>query len=290
MSESSTITVTFINNAGFIFNGQDYMTLRKTYRIIGNLVGSSLISSRNFSHKGLPVLLSHLELQLLLEKNIISLLSKKGLSAQPTEEQQLQFKNFQSSHLAGQHEVLRDNKLNESRKYIGDIMRGKEKKLLKAGVKKEDIHLNEEDVLKDIRDSYDFSDDNALIQIPTEHPFDVESERITLTADSTFKYRVFKDLWERGGTITSGESFGGDFLVYPGDPLYFHASHIVHVVESSNISPVTMMSCGRLAVNVNKQCLFAVLDVDRDEICYLNMSWEGNKSARLMENKGIENS
>ncbi len=31
------------------------MALRKNYRIIGNLVGSSLINSRNFSHKGMYV-------------------------------------------------------------------------------------------------------------------------------------------------------------------------------------------------------------------------------------------
>lgn len=101
---------------------------------------------------------------------------------------------------------------------------------------------------------------------------------------------MFKDLWEHGATITSAESFGGDFLIYPGDPLYFHASHIVHVVESGEISPVTLMSCGRLAVNVNKRCLFAILDVDADEICYLTMSWDGNKSTRLLENKDSGNS
>lgn len=117
-----------------------------------------------------------------------------------------------------------------------------------------------------------------------------ESKSVNLSADTTFKYRVFKDLWERGGTITPGESFGGDFLVYPGDPMYFHASHIVHVIESGNISPVTMMSCGRLAVHVKKQCVFAVLDVEKNEICYLNMSWEGNKSPRVAENKGNDNS
>lgn len=117
-----------------------------------------------------------------------------------------------------------------------------------------------------------------------------ESENVVLDIDTSFKFRVFKDLWEHGATITSGESFGGDFLVYPGDPMYFHASHIVHVIESGNISPVTLMSCGRLGVNVNKQCLFAILNVETDEICYLNMSWEGNKSTRLLENKDIANS
>lgn len=66
----SAITVSFINNVGFIFSGEgksykiesnpkknllfftDYMTLRKSYRIIGNFAGSSLMNSRSFSHKG----------------------------------------------------------------------------------------------------------------------------------------------------------------------------------------------------------------------------------------------
>lgn len=52
-------------------------------------------------------------------------------------------------------------------------MRGKEKKLLKTGVKKEDIRLTEEDILNEIGSSYEFNDDNALVQIPTAHPFDV---------------------------------------------------------------------------------------------------------------------
>lgn len=30
------------------------------------------------------------------------------------------------------------------------------------------------------------------------------------------RYKTFKDLWERGYYVTSGEKFGGDFLVYPG--------------------------------------------------------------------------
>lgn len=85
----------------------------------------------------------------------------------------MQFKNFQLTNLAGQHEVLRENKVDTSRRYMGNIMRGKERKLLESGVKKEDIHLSEEDILKDIRDSYDFNADNTLIQVPTEHPFDV---------------------------------------------------------------------------------------------------------------------
>lgn len=123
------------------------------------------------------------------KKNIITLLSKKRLLSQPTEEQQLQFKTFRSSHLTGQHEFLRANKINESRKFIADIVRGKEKKLMKSGVPKEDIHLNEEEILTEIGNSYEFNDDNALIQIPTEHPFDVGKSTPTLIETSTYIIR-----------------------------------------------------------------------------------------------------
>lgn len=156
---------------------------------------------------GLPVILSPYEVQLLLEKNVISLLSKKGLLSQPTEEQQLQFTNFQSSNLNGQHEFLRANKINESTKFIGEIMRGKEKKLLKSGVKKEDIHLKKEDILNDIGNSYDYNDDNALIQVPTEHPFDVGKSNSTATSFYTYVLKG-KGLIQRD----SGRPTDGSFL------------------------------------------------------------------------------
>ena len=37
-----------------------------------------------------------------------------------------------------------------------------------------------------------------------------------VTESETTRYRVFKDLWEKGYYLTSGCKFGGDFLVYPG--------------------------------------------------------------------------
>lgn len=30
------------------------------------------------------------------------------------------------------------------------------------------------------------------------------------------RYKTYQDLWEKGYYVSSGEKFGGDFLVYPG--------------------------------------------------------------------------
>lgn len=92
------------------------------------------------------------------------------------------------------------------------------------------------------------------------------------------KYRVFCDLWERGKWITSGETFGGDFLVYPGEPLYFHASHIVHVLtesETINLSSNLFIAKARMSVAVNKLCIFAYENQETKEIKYQTCRWLG---------------
>lgn len=70
---------------------------------------------------------------------------------------------------------------------------------------------------------------------------------------------VFEDLWLRPNCyITSGGKFGGDFLVYPGDPLMYHAAYIVIVVGwEEPLAPLDMVAVGRLAVGVKKATVFA---------------------------------
>nr|CAH8829578.1 unnamed protein product [Trichobilharzia regenti] len=47
---------------------------------------------------------------------------------------------------------------------------------------------------------------------------------------------VYKDLWDKGYYIsTSSAKMGGDFLLYQGDPLLYHGSHIVTVCNPKDI-------------------------------------------------------
>lgn len=111
--------------------------------------------------------------------------------------------------------------------------------------------------------------------------FFIDSELIeTFTTPelSELKYRVFCDLWARGKWITSGEKFGGDFLIYPAEPLYFHASHIVHVLneyKSSQIPINTFITKGRMSIVVNKFCVFAYEDIGTKELKYQTVQWQG---------------
>lgn len=94
----------------------------------------------------------------------------------------------------------------------------------------------------------------------------------------TLKYKVYCDLWAEGSWITSGETFGGDFLVYPNEPLYFHASHIIHVLtedEAKAMTSRTFITRTRLSVNVNKLCTFVYENKETKELCYQTIQWLG---------------
>lgn len=108
--------------------------------------------------------------------------------------------------------------------------------------------------------------------------FSDEQEVSSVPALNQLKYRIFCDLWERGKWITSGETFGGDFLIYPGEPLYFHASHIVHVLsglDATNVSVNSLVTKGRMSIVVNKFCVLAYESGDSNEIKYQTVQWLG---------------
>lgn len=92
-------------------------------------------------------------------------------------------------------------------------------------------------------------------------------------------YRVYVHFWEQEKWITLGERFGADFLVYPGEPLYFHASHLVHVikdVQNRRIPLTELIAKGRLSIVVNKFCLFAYENPNTDQLCFQTVQWEGH--------------
>lgn len=95
-----------------------------------------------------------------------------------------------------------------------------------------------------------------------------------LQRTTTLKCAVYKDLWNKGYYITAGEKFGGDFLVYLGDPIAYHAVHIVRCVEDPNgkISPSELIAFGRLGSSVKKNAVFASM-VDDGAVSYITINW-----------------
>lgn len=80
---------------------------------------------------------------------------------------------------------------------------------------------------------------------------------------------VFESLHDLGYYMGVGLRFGGDFVVYPGDPLRYH-SHFTATVKTSPSAPMSAMELianGRLGTAVKKAHLIAACDrVRQDDV------------------------
>ncbi|XP_030599479.1 tRNA-splicing endonuclease subunit Sen34 isoform X2 [Archocentrus centrarchus] len=89
------------------------------------------------------------------------------------------------------------------------------------------------------------------------------------------RYQVYRDLRGRGFYLTSAGKFGGDFLVYPGDPLRFHAHFIaVCVTLDESICLLDVLAVTRLGSNVKKTVLLCSPGADGG-VCYTSLQWSG---------------
>ncbi|XP_001238354.3 tRNA-splicing endonuclease subunit Sen34 [Anopheles gambiae] len=278
----SRIVVNFMHGRGLIFNAEDYLKLRFEYRIVGNLIGVPVSHPRNVNQQGMPVALSAYEVKLLLDKEIITLVDKTGaLQRIPSDEQSQQYGAMVEQQKQEMHMPVVEKRLEAFRKHMPRIIEGKRRKLLKSGVKEEDIHLDPEQLLDQEKKRIMQEKFDQMVQIPLKYPLTLEFSEcsIALSAQEDVKYRVFKSLWQQGGFITTGDAFGCDFLLYPGDPMCFHASHTVHVLAggvSQKLDAKYLIRICRLSVVVNKLCVIAYVDESSDEVHFETLEWEGN--------------
>ncbi|KAK2188882.1 hypothetical protein NP493_117g07037, partial [Ridgeia piscesae] len=90
-----------------------------------------------------------------------------------------------------------------------------------------------------------------------------------VTETETTRYRVFKDLWEKGYYLTSGCKFGGE-------PARFHSFYIAVCRPSSqSFTPLDLITLGRLGANVKKTVILCTVDEDTDQMCYISLQWTG---------------
>jgi tRNA splicing endonuclease len=130
---------------------------------------------------------------------------------------------------------------------------------------------------------------SVYTHISTKHLFPVPCDTILeIPVTNDEKYKVFRDLWLKGFFISGGDSFGCDFLAYPGDPMFYHASQIVHVIaRNQQLDPKYVISCVRLSVTVNKKCVFAYVD-ESNNVTYQTLHWDNPKLRQVYANSKAE--
>ncbi|XP_023207747.1 tRNA-splicing endonuclease subunit Sen34 [Xiphophorus maculatus] len=89
------------------------------------------------------------------------------------------------------------------------------------------------------------------------------------------RFQVFRDLRGRGFFLTSAGKFGGDFLVYPGDPLRFHAHFIaICLALDESVCLLDVLCAARLGSNVKKTVLLCSPAPD-GPVRYTSLQWSG---------------
>jgi tRNA-intron endonuclease len=89
--------------------------------------------------------------------------------------------------------------------------------------------------------------------------------------DFTIKYKVYKDLREKGFIVTPGVKYGSDFAVYEHGPGIDHAPYIIQILRDDNITAEQIVRSGRLATTVRKSFILAI--IEKEKISYLEFKW-----------------
>ncbi|XP_046398984.1 tRNA-splicing endonuclease subunit Sen34 [Ischnura elegans] len=303
------------NGRVLVWNVEDVFKIRQDYRIVGHLIGSVVNLSYQEKHQGLPLALMKEEVNLLVDKGFARLVQIPALQQKPSHEAVERFKEHREQNYHKQVAAYREVREKQLRSMIDRIVEGKQNKRkqrmgitgspIPKHVKKEKSKANEEEVmvLESGEEASSSLNPAALLKEEVEkiEPFPREHAHVTAYVVSPFidaipmadppwdypsnekeslQYRVFCDLWERGHYITPGHNFGGDYLVYPGDPFLFHAQYIVRCVKHSEpISATDIVAFGRLSVAVRKKAVLASVKVVEDckdgaaEVSYQSLSW-----------------
>ncbi|EHB18872.1 tRNA-splicing endonuclease subunit Sen34 [Heterocephalus glaber] len=123
-----------------------------------------------------------------------------------------------------------------------------------------------------------------LVQLATARPRPVKARPLDWRVQSKdwphagrpaheLRYSIYRDLWERGFFLSAAGKFGGDFLVYPGDPLRFHAHYIAQCWAPEDPIPLQdLVSAGRLGTSVRKTLLLCSPQPD-GKVAYTSLQW-----------------
>ncbi|CAG9088087.1 unnamed protein product [Plutella xylostella] len=268
------------NGVAHVWNSEDWFELRTKHRICGSLIGAISSHPRQNDFKGLPMALMTEEAALLIEKGICELYSLPNLTQKPSETCKEAAKDLDQKLLQEQSEALRKRRIEQISQKIDIIIAGKRKKLLAKGMP--DIPMDKETYLQEeISKLPPLAPAHVLVYLPTEHHMKTDEVKMTIqdlepsiSGEGAVKYAVYKDLWEQGLYITEGLKFGCDFLVYPGDPVKFHAMYMIRCVGSETVSfqPSTLVAFGRLSVAVNKIAVVATCG-PQNQINYQTLQW-----------------
>jgi tRNA-splicing endonuclease subunit Sen34 len=268
-------------------------------RLIGSYSSSS--SKSQLTIASIPALLTLEEVGLLIEnyRDEVNLLESQSTNElQPDEKQLAEFKckyeKYSSEFSARQSENFRNCRREQLLSMKDKIIGGRRKKLTAQLTKIESdgarvderrslldemgklesnfqLELEKIDSLTSSGAETITTNTEIFVRMPEfyrsllhSHDSKIPTDQFWLSHEKTFstcRYNALRYFWRSGFYLTSGTKFGGDFLVYPGDPSNFHSQFILVCVEDKtsldSFSLKQLITYARMATSVKKTFLIA---------------------------------
>ncbi|KAH0626475.1 hypothetical protein JD844_001469, partial [Phrynosoma platyrhinos] len=250
-SMPSMIRIHILDGKAFVWNYADARQIREEHRIVGTLVGALARKPRQNDPSTQQEVTAY----------------QKGL--EENYQEQVRLAAEQRKSLLG---TLAER-----------IAQGRAKKRQREGEEEPPSPSK----LCELEPSFVLPQESMMIQLPTERVYPGQEEMVVDwhvsskdwpypgQPDHEMRYCIFRSLWEKGFYVTTGSRFGGDFLVYPGDPMRFHAHYIALCVsQDTPLSLCDIISAGRLGTNVKKTVLICSAGKD-GTVIYTSLQWTG---------------
>lgn len=287
----------------YVWNVDDIATLRTDHQICGVLSGTLPHLSQQNVFLGVPLILMPEEAVYLVEKQGAVFVNDCQGHFTPSD---AQLQNWVSEQDALSHQLLISHIKETGRSAPGHVMseaalkkrREREESKAKLTVTDQDAALDTSPALTPIQSAQGTHQSSTYtLTIPASSTtFDwylpnsegcvyssVESAKqagiwdFPSSPHERSRCAIFRDLREKGYFIGGGIKFGGEYLVYPGDPLRYHSHFVATVQDSfdSNIRPMEVVAHGRLGTATKKTHLICAWDDVENKASYLSIEWAG---------------
>uniref|UniRef100_A0A2R8MJV0 tRNA-splicing endonuclease subunit Sen34 n=1 Tax=Callithrix jacchus TaxID=9483 RepID=A0A2R8MJV0_CALJA len=285
------LVVEVANGRSLVWGAEAVQALRERLGVGGRTVGALPRGPRQNSRLGLPLLLMPEEARLLAEIGAVTLVSAPrpdprhhSLALTSFKRQQEQSFQEQSALAAEARETRRQELLEK----ITEGQAAKKQKLEQAsGASASQEAAGERPSSSQAGPSNGVAPlprSALLVQLATARPRPVKARPLDWRVQSKdwphagrpaheLRYSIYRDLWERGFFLSAAGKFGGDFLVYPGDPLRFHAHYIAQCWAPEDPIPLQdLVAAGRLGTSVRKTLLLCSPQPD-GKVVYTSLQW-----------------
>ncbi|KAL1947435.1 hypothetical protein VTO73DRAFT_14396 [Trametes versicolor] len=299
------------NDKAYVWDVEDIAALRAKHHVCGVLTGTLPHLSQQNVFLGVPLVLLPEEVVLLMEKQLAVLIDDPNAHQPPSAEalehwnmereasaiQQIAISEAErasdkAAKLSSSEEAIRKRKEREAKRAAAALA-----KAIAEGISAEEFAQASSDRLVEERPATPSkpAPPTFNVTIPASsselewyaprghaHPTLASARTAGVWSYPTTPYerakcRVFQDLWEKGNFMGGGIKFGGDFLVYPGDPLRYHSHFVATVIESPKapLMPMEVVAHGRLGTATKKSHLFCEWDEQSQEVTYFSVEWAG---------------